>query len=377
MALIAIPFRSLRFRSDGSDWGVVFQRNFPRNSESDFWPRISTNITGVLSQEGTLKGIEGVTGSHNAQINPYVLGQNERELKTIDPLNPYFSSRHMEGTAGGEVKAILKDRIIFDATINPDFSTVESDQPQFTVDQRYPVYFPELRPFFLENANYFATPINLVYTRNIVHPEYGGRVTGKIATHQPGIVCHRRPGAGADGGAWRSALQQAGKDCRGASVAGPGQRIEHRRDLYRLRVWPGMEPHRGRGFYLADNQKMDSDGADGGELDQRHGGQRNSAGVCRRAGEQFSVAAQRTLVQPVFDLPGYERGLPNAVGIYSGIEFPQRPDAHEVPVVSEAPNDPELRLWRPTRTSPTIITATASFITRPTMLLLLCRATLC
>jgi hypothetical protein len=150
----------------------------------------------VLSQEGTLKGIQGVTGSHNVQINPYVLAQNERELKTVDPLNPYFSSRHFEGTAGGEVKAILKDRIVFDATVNPDFSTVESDQPQFTVDQRYPVYFPELRPFFMENANYFATPINLVYTRNIVHPEYGGRVTGKTGHTNLGLFVtdDREPG---------------------------------------------------------------------------------------------------------------------------------------------------------------------------------------
>jgi hypothetical protein len=196
MALMAIPFRSLRFRPNGADWGVVFGRNFPRNSESDFWPRVSTNITGVLSQEGTLHGIEGVTGSHNVQINPYVLAQNERTLETVDPLNPYFSSRHLEGTAGGEVKAILKDSIIFDATINPDFSDVESDQPQFTVNQRYPVYFPELRPFFLENANYFITPINLVYTRNIVHPEYGGRVTGKIRHTNLGLfaIDDREPG---------------------------------------------------------------------------------------------------------------------------------------------------------------------------------------
>jgi hypothetical protein len=186
----------LRFRPNGSDWGVVFWRNFPRNSESDYWPRVSTNITGVLSQEGTLHGIQGVTGSHNVQINPYALAQNERTLETVDPLNPYFSSRHLEGTAGGEVKAILKDRIVFDATINPDFSNVESDQPQFTVNQRYPVYFPELRPFFLENANYFSTPIILVYTRNIVHPEYGGRVTGKTGHTNLGlfVIDDREPG---------------------------------------------------------------------------------------------------------------------------------------------------------------------------------------
>jgi len=196
MALMAIPFRSLRFRSDGSDWGVVFIRNIPRNSEMDFWPRVAITSFGYLSQEGTLKGIEGVSGSHNLQVNPYVLGQNGRTLETLDPLNPYISSRHMEGTAGGEVKAVIKDSIVLDATINPDFSDVESDQPQFTVDQRYAVYFPELRPFFLENANYLATPIQLVYSRNIVHPEYGIRATGKIGHTNIGLfaIDDRAPG---------------------------------------------------------------------------------------------------------------------------------------------------------------------------------------
>ena len=196
MALMAIPFRSLRFRTTSQDWGVVFMRSLPRNSEVDFWPRIATSTAGVLSQEGTMHGIEGVTGSHNFQLNPYGLVQNERELINLDPLNPYWSARHFEGTGGGEAKYILKDSVVFDGTINPDFSDVESDQPQFTVNQRYPVYFPELRPFFLENANYFATPILLVYTRNIVHPEYGIRMTGKVGRTNLGFfsIDDREPG---------------------------------------------------------------------------------------------------------------------------------------------------------------------------------------
>ncbi len=181
MALFAVPFRSLRFRPGTQGWGVVLQRNLPRNSESDNWPHISSNITGMLPQEGTLHGIQGVTGSHNVQIDPYTVAQNEHTLMDLDPLNPYFSSRAFEGAAGGEAKAVLHDSIVLDATINPDFSDIESDQPQFTVNQRYSVYFPELRPFFLENANYFATPIPLVYTRNIERPTFGVRVTGKIA----------------------------------------------------------------------------------------------------------------------------------------------------------------------------------------------------
>ena len=196
MALIAIPFRSLRFRPVGSEWGVVLERNFPRNSETDYWPRVAASVAGVLTQEGTLTGIEHVTGSHNVQVNPYVLAQNEKTLNGLNPMDPFFSQRSFEATAGGEVKAVVKDSVVLDATVNPDFSDVESDQPQFTVDQRYPVYFPELRPFFLENANYFATPINLVYTRNIVHPEFGARVTGKMGNTNLGFfaIDDRAPG---------------------------------------------------------------------------------------------------------------------------------------------------------------------------------------
>lgn len=198
MAMFAIPFRSLRFRPGAPGWGVVLTRNFPRNSESDNWPHIATSVSGVLTQEGTLRGIEGITGSHNLQINPYALAQSEHTLLNLDPNNPYFSTRHFEATAGGEAKAIVKDSIVVDATVNPDFSQVESDQPQFTVNQRYPVYFPELRPFFLENANYFSTPINLLYTRNIVRPEFGVRVTGKLRNTNIGLLTidDRAPGEG-------------------------------------------------------------------------------------------------------------------------------------------------------------------------------------
>ena len=198
IAVLSIPFESLRFRSGGLPWGMVMMRNLPRTSETDTWPAISSNTTGTLSQEGTLTGIEGVTGSHNVQLNPYGLVQNDHELNTQDSANPYFSSRRLEGTVGGDVKAIVKDAIVLDATINPDFSQVESDQPQFTVNQRYAVYFPELRPFFLENATYFDTPIQLVYTRNIVHPEFGGRATGKIGRTNIGFLAidDRAPGEG-------------------------------------------------------------------------------------------------------------------------------------------------------------------------------------
>ena len=196
MALVAIPFRSLRFDRNQPNWGVVFSRNFPRNSEMDYWPRVAADVSGTLSQEGTLLGIEGVSGSRNFQLNPYALAQNYRRLDVVDPTNPFFSSRHLQGAAGGEAKLILKDSFVLDTTLNPDFSDVESDQPQFTVNQRYSVFFPELRQFFLENSEYFSTPINLVYTRNIAHPAWGVRFTGKSRKTNVGLFAtdDRQPG---------------------------------------------------------------------------------------------------------------------------------------------------------------------------------------
>ena len=196
LALFAIPLKSLRFRPDASTWGVVFRRNLQRNSERDFWPRIAGNVSGTLTQEGTLTGLEVAHGSHEIQLNPYGLAQNERRLNLLDPFAPYFSKRKLEATAGGDAKAVIHSSIVLDATINPDFSQVESDQPQFTVNQRFPVFFPELRPFFLENANYFSTPITLLYTRNIVHPEFGARLTGKLGHTNLGLLLidDRAPG---------------------------------------------------------------------------------------------------------------------------------------------------------------------------------------
>ena len=198
LGLIAIPFRSIRSHRLSSDWGIVLYRKLPRNSEEDFWPRVSHNISGILQQEGTLHGMETSTSSHNIQLNPYGIAQNERTLFTLDPQNPYFSKRGLEATGGGDAKIVFHDYLVLDATVNPDFSTVESDQPQFTVNQRFPVYFPELRPFFLENSTYFATPLQLLYTRNIVHPEYGLRLTGKIGHTNLGLLAidDRQPGYG-------------------------------------------------------------------------------------------------------------------------------------------------------------------------------------
>ena len=94
-------------------------------------------------------------------------------------------------------KFVLRDHFTIDATANPDFSQVESEDPQITVNQRYAVYFPEKRPFFLENADFFRTPMDLFFTRNIGDPSAAGiRLTGKDGPYSLGIMSadDRSPG---------------------------------------------------------------------------------------------------------------------------------------------------------------------------------------
>ncbi len=177
---IAIPFRSLRFASsDPKTWGIFLNRGIPRNNEDTFWPPYSSRVQGRLNQEGTATGLDRISPGRNLQFIPYGIFRSFKELDLTDPDHPAYSQRTAFGQAGLDAKVVLKDKFVLDLTANPDFSQIESDQPQVTVNQRFEVFFPEKRPFFQENANYFQTPIALAFTRRIVDPKWGVRLTGK------------------------------------------------------------------------------------------------------------------------------------------------------------------------------------------------------
>ncbi|MEK7215395.1 MAG: DUF5916 domain-containing protein, partial [Chloroflexota bacterium] len=105
-----------------------------------------------------------------------------------NPLGPRFTRDRADPDAGLDAKVVFKDSLVLDVTFNPDFAQVESDEPQVTVNQRFEVFFPEKRPFFLENANSFRTPINLVFTRRIADPQFGVRLTGKVGPYAIGAL---------------------------------------------------------------------------------------------------------------------------------------------------------------------------------------------
>jgi hypothetical protein len=175
-----IPFKSLRFsQRPEQTWGIFFERDLKRNNEYAFYPHISSNKQGFLPQETEMDGLEKISPGRNMQFIPYVVGSSFRSLDDRDPNRPRFNGAHLKLRPGLDSKIVVKDSFVLDATINPDFSQVESDEPQVTVNQRFEVYFPEKRPFFLENSSYFDTPVTLLFTRRIADPEYGVRLTGK------------------------------------------------------------------------------------------------------------------------------------------------------------------------------------------------------
>ena len=186
-----LPFRSLRFPSatpEPQSWGITLLRTIPRSNEWSYWPHVCSKIVGRLNQAATLTGIEGISPGRNMQFIPYGVFRNFRALDTRDPLQPRFESKRFESKMGLDSKFVFHDSLILDVTANPDFSQVESDDPQNTVNQRFEVDFPEKRPFFLENASFFQTPIDLYFTRRIVDPRMGLRLTGKLGPWAVGAL---------------------------------------------------------------------------------------------------------------------------------------------------------------------------------------------
>jgi len=179
MVRMAVPLKTLRFPETGEQvWRIMFERQLPRLSEESHWPAYSNAIQGRLNQAASLTGIRDVSPGRNIQIIPFAFVRNYDILDPDAPVGPSFN-QDTEDELGLDAKFVFNDSLVLDATLNPDYSQVESDQPQVTVNERFEVRFPELRPFFLENADYFQTETALVFTRRIVDPQAGLRFTGK------------------------------------------------------------------------------------------------------------------------------------------------------------------------------------------------------
>lgn len=178
-AEVAIPLASLRYpKKDPQDWALMLYRIYPRDFNHQIYnvpvPRGSSCF---LCQSATVEGISGLPQGDHYVVAPYAAGSSTKTY----PGTPGFAGDGLvtKGKLGLDAKWLPDPNTVIDATVNPDFSQVESDVAQIGVNERFALFYPEKRPFFLEHIDLLQTPIQAVYTRTITSPLWGARLTGK------------------------------------------------------------------------------------------------------------------------------------------------------------------------------------------------------
>ena len=187
---LSIPLNQIRFPKTGAPqtWGIELGRSYPRTNRH----RIAAHYRDrdnscVLCQIDRVKGWEGLSPGLNLEINPTLTGSRLEELDAEGELVPTED----EADLGLTAKWGITSNTRLGATINPDFSDIEADVRQITVNQRFALFFPERRPFFLQGIDLFTTPVNLIFTRTVVDPAWGVRFGGKQGQNDFGVFAAR------------------------------------------------------------------------------------------------------------------------------------------------------------------------------------------
>lgn len=192
-----IPFASLRYSGSAPRWRLLVYRNRPREYRYQIFSRpLPRDSNSLLAQAAVVEGLQGLpTGSHLVAA-PFVAGGRARE-RSEGPGGPLGPSKgRLDG--GLDLKWLLSADHALDLTVNPDFSQVESDAAQISINRRFALFYPEKRPFFLEGVDLFDTPLTAVYTRTVTDPAWGLRATGKAAgTEYTLLSAHDRGGGSA------------------------------------------------------------------------------------------------------------------------------------------------------------------------------------
>jgi hypothetical protein len=181
-----IPFSSLRYRNiDPQTWGIILFRNYPRESRYQFFSTpLPKNSNCLVCRENRLTGLEHLPAGGHIVVAPYVNGTLAARVPNDADGNPQLGqplAGDSNSHVGADVKYTPNANNAMDLTVKPDFSQIESDTAQISANERFALFFPEKRPFFLEGVDLFQTPFQAVYTRTITSPEWGGRITGKEA----------------------------------------------------------------------------------------------------------------------------------------------------------------------------------------------------
>ena len=172
-----IPFKSLRYGGgDEQTWGINVDRMTQRTGYEDTWTDVRRASESFLAQAGTITGIHGI---HRGVVDRSAAGTHGAAPRQPAGGRLPSAAATCSRSVGGNVRLGFTNLTV-DGTVNPDFSQVESDAGLVTINQRFALFYPERRPFFLEGIELFASPNNLVYTRTIVDPAGGAKLTGKF-----------------------------------------------------------------------------------------------------------------------------------------------------------------------------------------------------
>jgi len=174
---VRIPFKSLRYQSGATqDWGIQFIRVTQHTGYEDTWTPVVRASASFLIQSGTLKSLIGLRHGLVMDVTPEFTSRLDGA--PAPPSSYQYEKIHPE--LGVNVRWGVTQNLSAAGTVNPDFSQVEADVGQVTVNQRFALFFPEKRPFFLEGLEQFDTPNALIYTRRITAPVAGAKLTGKV-----------------------------------------------------------------------------------------------------------------------------------------------------------------------------------------------------
>lgn len=185
-----IPFKSLRFPDKNEqEWKVNLWRCRPRKDRVQIsWAPINRDITGFMTQFGTIRGIKNIKSGKNLEILPYALASQAGYLNDNSDPNSGFVNEKVKVKGGIGLKYAFTSNLSGEATVNPDFSQVESDAAQISVNSSFALFYPEKRPFFLEGVNIFNTSYQLLYTRSVNDPLLAGKILGKIGGIDVGYI---------------------------------------------------------------------------------------------------------------------------------------------------------------------------------------------
>ena len=181
---LRIPFKSLRLPGLGAQaWGFNVHRFSPSTGYEDTWTDVRRAGASFIAQEGTLTGFHDLVRGVVTEVQPFITSA----AAGVRDASGGFSRESPTTTAGANVRLGFT-QLSLDATFNPDFSQVESDAGLVTVNERFALYVPDKRPFFLEGIELFATPNQLVYTRQLLDPSVGGKLTGKLGSYSVALL---------------------------------------------------------------------------------------------------------------------------------------------------------------------------------------------